>query len=113
MSERFREQLLKTSASRNDTFQQGYQAGYEAAKNEVASEVAELAELTMQKTSSRLEELAEFGTAVQAAKACAELEQMKISMRKGICWQCHSRPLEKTSAYGRCAVCDNNDEENR
>lgn len=111
--QRFREELLKTSSNRNDVFQRGYDAGYAKAREELAGEVASLAAETIEKTSANLEELAEFGTAVQVAKACSELEAMKVSMQKGICWQCHTRPRTKTSAYGRCEICDHNDEESR
>lgn len=53
--------------------------------------------------------LEEFKGAVVVHSAASTFMRFKLSMAQGKCWSCGTHEPTKTSAYARCAQCEDND----
>lgn len=102
---------LKTSAQNAEGERAAIeQQAYERAIRELTPLMAKIAEeAAAQREQEQLKvsaDLEAFRAQVTIHAAAAEIRRMKVSASKGLCWQCHERPLSLTSPYRRCDVCD-------
>lgn len=107
---RARAALEQADSASTAEYQRGVKEGYARAIAELSPKIEELAKESAQKLSSAKEErthqIAAFEAQVAVHAATRVLARAKVSMAKGVCWECQAAPVDPSSPTIRCVGCD-------